>query len=190
MEWGIIDPRNYIAIVSRSSISTCPNVDVRLNATSANEVKLSDNNTYNVVVGKYGGSHEGADGKTPVGDQVINMDQAEKQQQNGGNTAAQSVFHEVVESYSALKMGTGIWPIGLSTTDWAYTHAHAAAKALDPKYSDDQIKVDSHLKAGFDTPNSGASVCDGHARCRTRAPLIGNEAVSNKQCLAMPGFFI
>ncbi len=80
------------------------------------------------------------------------MDQAGKVEKAGGNKASQSVFYEVIESYSALKMGNGIHTPGTPNNESTYKRAHAAAMALDPSYSDQGVHVDQgHFKAGYNT---------------------------------------
>ena len=123
-------------------------VDVRLNATSSNEA-IVNGEAGNLIIGAYQGSHAGTDGK-PTGDQSINMDQAQKVEDNGGNKASQSVKHEVLESYIALKTGNGIHTVGTADGNATYTAAHQGAMSLDPSYSDRNIHKDiGHSVPGF-----------------------------------------
>ena len=79
----------------------------------------------NLIVGAYQGSHR--EGDKIVGDQSVNLDQAKAIENNGGTKASASVLHEVLESYNAMNIGTGVHPGGNTEV---YRAAHAAANAL------------------------------------------------------------
>jgi len=119
---------------------------VDLIATSSNEIDMNGSGeTTILVVGAYGGSKLSEDGTTIIGKQYVNPDQAEKIEQNGGNTAGQFVKHEIMESYSAMNIGNGIHK---KDSD-IYFDAHDEAMCVDPKYSDKDIKRDSNHIPGY-----------------------------------------
>ena len=112
-------------------------------ATSSNEVDINDNGETGIlVVGAYGGSKRSEDGKTTIGKQYVNPDQAEKIEQNGGNTAGQFVKHEIMESYNAMNIGKGTHTAKTTEGNKTYFKAHKKTMRLDPKYSDKGLKKD------------------------------------------------
>jgi RHS repeat-associated protein len=100
---------------------------VNLNATSANEVTI-DGEVYNLPVGGYGGSHK--EGDKIVGEQTVNTDQAAVIEGNGGPKASQIVLHEVLESYKAMNIGTGVHVYDSDDGRSTYTKAHNATNKL------------------------------------------------------------
>ncbi|MFZ1791429.1 MAG: RHS repeat-associated core domain-containing protein [Saprospiraceae bacterium] len=100
---------------------------VNLNATSANEVTM-DGEVYNLPVGGYGGSKK--EGDRIVGNQTVNTDQAAVIEGNGGPKASQIVLHEVLESYKAMNIGTGVHVYDSDDGRSTYTKAHNATNKL------------------------------------------------------------
>jgi hypothetical protein len=100
---------------------------VKLDATSSNEVTVNGQ-VYNLPLGGYGGSHK--EGDKIVGDQTVNTDQAQKVEANGGPKASTIVLHETLESYKAMKIGTGVHTRGTPDGESTYTKAHNATNKL------------------------------------------------------------
>lgn len=100
---------------------------VNLNATSANEVTINGE-VYNLPIGGYGGSKK--EGDKIVGDQHVNTDQAAVVEGNGGPKASTIVLHEVLESYKAMNIGTGVHTRGTEDGESTYTKAHNATNKL------------------------------------------------------------
>jgi RHS repeat-associated protein len=100
---------------------------VKLDATSSNEVTVNGQ-VYNLPIGGYGGSHK--EGDKIVGDQTVNPDQAQKIEGNGGPKASTIVLHEVLESYKAMNIGTGVHTRGTPDGESTYTQAHNATNKL------------------------------------------------------------
>jgi RHS repeat-associated protein len=109
---------------------------VKLNATSSNETTINGTTgaVGNLIVGTYQGSH--CEGDKIVGNQSVNPDQATAIENNGGTKASASVLHEVLESYNAMNIGSGIHPGG-DTKE--YREAHNAANAL-PQANTEELK--------------------------------------------------
>lgn len=119
---------------------------VTLNATSANEVKINDIVGI-IVVGAYQGSRQEAN--AIVGDQSVNTDQAELIEGNGGTKASASVLHEVLESYTAMNIGTGIHNALSIEGKAVYKTAHKSVnkfKEANTKEIQKNVKVDTKSK--------------------------------------------
>jgi len=137
---------------------------VKLNATSANETPI--NGTTGevgiLIIGSYQGSH--CEGDLTVGDQSVNTDQANVIENNGGSKASQAVLHEVLESYAAMNIGTGVHTRGSTDGENAYTEAHKATQALPAASTDQTIfKDQGKYHPGYDTyfhenPKTGKDV--------------------------------
>lgn len=128
---------------------TDPNKIVNLDATSSNEITIG-NTVGNLILGAYAGSSA----ITPnilVGNQSVNTDQAELVEGNGGNTASQTVVHEILESYTSMKIGNGIHQALTPNGDATYSRAHAFAKSLDKTYSDQGVHKDTKNNPGYNT---------------------------------------
>jgi RHS repeat-associated protein len=124
---------------------------VKLNATSSNEATVNGTKgeVGNLIVGAYQGSH--CEGDKIVGDQSVNTDQATAIENNGGTKAGVAVLHEVLESYTAMNIGTGVHPGG-DTKE--YREAHDATNAL-PQANTDELKknlgIDGKVIPGYNT---------------------------------------
>jgi hypothetical protein len=115
-----------------------PSRVVNLNATSSNETPLvgTSGEIGNLVVGAYQGSHQ--EGDKIIGNQTVNPDQTKAIENNGGTKAGTAVLHEVLESYNAMNIGTGIHP---SADGETYTQAHNKTNSL-PQANTDEILND------------------------------------------------
>lgn len=133
-------------------------VEVNLMTTTDNSVLLENSNVRgDLVIGAYDGSkmvtrdvdaeslqtqrNEGEGGAIETiieTKQVINMDQAEKEREAGGNTAGQDVYHEVMESYYAGRDNPGDKQGGPG-----YLPAHNKAIDSDHQYRDIPVTFDS-----------------------------------------------
>jgi RHS repeat-associated protein len=100
---------------------------VKLDATSSNEVTVNGQ-VYNLPIGGYGGSHK--EGDKIVGEQTVNPEQAQKIEDNDGPKASTIVLHEVLESYKAMNIGSGVHTRDTPDGESIYTQAHNATNKL------------------------------------------------------------
>jgi RHS repeat-associated protein len=136
---------------------------VKLDATSSNEVTVNKE-VFNLTIGAYEGSH--CEGDKTVGDQAENPCQAENIQGNGGPKASTSVLHEVLESYKAMNIGTGVHTRGETDGENTYTEAHNATNQLPAANTsslEGNIRRDDAANAGVSTyyyknPETGKEV--------------------------------
>ncbi|MCD1117460.1 hypothetical protein LO744_11375 [Chryseobacterium sp. C-17] len=122
-----------------------------------NVVKLEATSSYTIgddgliIVGAYLGSK--AEGDKIFGEQVINIDQAKKIEQNGGSKASANVLHEVLESYEAMSIGNGIHDYrSADVQKYIYKKAHKIVNKIPEAKSDENIFKDEGIyKPGYNT---------------------------------------
>jgi RHS repeat-associated protein len=117
---------------------------VKLDATSSNAVS-PNGNVGDLVVGAYLGSH--CEGNKIVGNQAVNIDQAKKIETNDGTKVSQVVLHEILESFLAMNIGTGVHSIGTNAAQEVYLKAHNIVNGMSQSNTS-EIETNVHIDKG------------------------------------------
>ena len=137
----------------KALVSAINDVNVEVNLITTRQTTVSvDGNDVGVDVGGFGGNREftDSDGNTVVKtQQFFNIEQANEESEDGGNSTGTNAAHEVIESYIAGKESpnakTPVYENATKENVDAYLNAHQKASDKDPKFKE-RIKTNKNGK--------------------------------------------